>query len=153
MAKKSDEEEPIRSWREVPPAAFMAVVRSIFSKETVVSATFLWFLYNFGITWLLPPADRAKFAADSSGAAARLAGDAVQSPWFAYGGWGVAAVVLLLGVPYVVYQHRRIQQQGAVNAQLRPESETGRLSSRNPQGLAEYAAQSRDRKKEEGPKE
>ena len=96
------------------------------------------------VTWVaLLPADQrinANPAAIAEGLA-HLLGHGL----FAFGGWLTSLLLLSIGVPMFYLQHKRIQNQGALNIKLREDQQPGRLSASNPDALHNYPAESAKR--------
>jgi hypothetical protein len=72
-------------------------------------------------------------------------GELIATHWVAWLGWGVAMLLLLVGTPFAVLAHRRIENQGTELAALRSKDDPMRISSRDPAQMASYTEQARER--------
>lgn len=126
----------------------IAMVERLFKSATdtkVVIAVIAAGVAIYAITmFALPPADRLTGARLFSGAISDIRTVVTSNP-MAWAGWAIAALLLLAGAPFVVYQHRRIHEQGEELSGHRNSAKPERLSSRQPEQLSLYETRARSK--------
>lgn len=119
-----------------------AFVRLVFD-DGVIKAAIAAMTVIYGMTiWALPPEQRYLVVVQLKEVMGGVSTIVTGTP-FAWLGWGFAAIALLAGAPFVVYQHRQIRNQGTRLAECRGRHDTQRVSSRSPEQLSLYEDQAR----------
>lgn len=142
-AYMSDESPPTAQRAEVEHAGdrlWLEIVRGIFQVITEGFRTFgkglewknLAVLGAMFVSWLvlLKQEDRPKIS-DLTAAAEKVI---VRSPWI-WAGWACTVLLLLVGLPTMVYLNRRVRTQGDELRWRRAKDDPARLSSGDPDGI------------------
>lgn len=113
------------------------LIAAVLDHRVLIAAIAGFVVVTLGYVWALPDADRA-----GAGDLLREVLDSLQAivgaSWLGWLGWGLLALVLSVGGPFLWFQDKRLKDQGKELQRLRQKADPARLSSENPSDLVNY---------------